>query len=173
MWLNLDMDGITFRLQIRNYTPTIEETDSNWCRVDLSLRSGNWLNYLLKDDELLFSYEVDTLLESLENLLNDKIEIIQEMECIEPDFKFIFHPKTDLRNDPRYIFIQKGYEIEDGFMEWNIIFWNGGITDNFISIHFDRQDITNLVCYLNLVVGKIDIHDEKADHLINKGTIII
>lgn len=80
MWLNLDMEGITFRLQIRNYIPTFDETDSNWCRVDLSLRSGDWLNYLLKDDELLFSYEVDTLLESLENLLNDKIGLGVKIE---------------------------------------------------------------------------------------------
>ena len=39
------------------------------------------------------------------------------MEFIEPDFKFIFVPKRDLRNDPRYACIKEGYEIADIYME--------------------------------------------------------
>lgn len=57
MWLKLDLDGIIFQLQICGYRPsTTEKWDSQWCRIDLSLTSGHWLNYIIENDEVLNLY---------------------------------------------------------------------------------------------------------------------
>lgn len=172
MWLKLDIDGIIFRLQIHGYRPpTTENWDSQWCRIDLSLASRNWLNYIIENDEVLLSCEVQTLAESLEKLLNDGLNEISEIECIEPDFKFILHPKKDLRNDPKYVYVREGYEIEDISMEWVVSFWNDGLTNNYLSMEFDRDDIEYLSNYLNMVMGNIDKKSETITDMINKGLI--
>lgn len=141
MWLKLDIDGIIFQLQVRSYQPsTTENWDSEWCRIGLSLASRNWLNYMIENDEVLLSFEVQVLTESLEMLLNDELNEISEIECIEPDFKFILHPKKDL-------------------------------TNNYLSIEFDRDDMEYLSNYLNMVMGNIDKKSETITDMINKGLI--
>lgn len=172
MWLKLDIDGIIFQLQVRSYQPsTTENWDSEWCRIGLSLASRNWLNYMIENDEVLLSCEVQVLTESLEKLLNDELNEISEIECIEPDFKFILHPKKDLRNDPRYIYVREGHEIEDISMEWVVLFWNDGLTNNYLSMEFDRDDIEHLLNYLEMIMGSIDKQSETITEMINKGII--
>lgn len=61
---------------------------------------------------MLFDEVVD-IEEKLTMLLNDELNEITEITCIEPDFIFILHPKRDLREDPRYTYVREGYEIED------------------------------------------------------------
>jgi hypothetical protein len=172
MWLKLDLDGIIFQLQIRGYRPsTTGNCDSQWCRIGLSLTSRNWLNYIIENNEVLLSSEVQTLAENLEKLLNDELNEISRIGCIEPDFKFILHPKKDLRNDPRYIYVREGCEIVDISMEWVVFFWNGGLTNNYLSVEFDRDDIEYLFNYLNMVMGNIDKKSETIANMINKGLI--
>ena len=172
MWLKLDLDGIIFQLQIRGYCPsTSEDWDSQWCSTSLSLASRNWLNYMLENNEVILASEVKSLAVSLEKLLNDGINEISEIECIEPDFKFILYPKKDLRNDPRYVYVREGHEIEDVSMEWIVSFWNGGLTNNYLSMEFDRDDIEYLVQYLNMIIGNIDKQSEAITDMINKGLL--
>ncbi len=172
MWLKLDLDGIVFQIQISGYQPSpTENWDSQWCRTSLSLASKNWLNYMIENDELLLTCEIQTLAESLQKLLNDGFNEITEIECIEPDFKFILHPKKDLRNDPRYIYVQEGHEIEDISMEWVVLFWNDGLTNNYLSMEFDRDDIEHLLNYLEMIMGSIDKQSETITEMINKGII--
>lgn len=172
MWLKLDLDGIIFQLQIRGYRPSTKENwDDNWCRVSLSLTSRNWLDYSIREDEVLLSAEIETLAEDLSKLLNDDFSEILETDCIEPDFRFKLHPKKDLRDDPKYTYVQEGYEIEDISMEWIISFWDGGLTDNFLSLKFCRDDIKYLSNYLNIVMGEIDKQNEIINQMINKGVL--
>ena len=77
----------------------------------------------------------------------------EEIRCIEPDYIFILQPKRDRRKDPCYTYIRPGYEIADIYMEWKIYFWNEGLTDNFLSIRFDRTEITAFRDYLKSVIS--------------------
>lgn len=74
MWFKLNLDGIIFKLKILNYLPSSTENwDSQWCKIDLSITSGNWLKYIINNDELLLASEVETLSDNLRKLLNDEL----------------------------------------------------------------------------------------------------
>lgn len=172
MWLKLDLMGVDFHLQISDYASTTNENwDSKWCITNLSIISGNWLNYMIENNEVLLSFEVKELAEKLEQLLNDRLNEIVEIECIEPDFKFILYPKTNMRNNPKYEYIQEGYEIEDIKMEWIVYFWNGYLTNNYLSMEFDRDDIEYLSKYLNMIIGKIDKQSEEINEMVYRGLL--
>lgn len=173
MWFKLDLCGIEMNIRIKGYTPSDKDKwDYQWCDVDFSFIGGTWLKYQRDDDEVLLSCEVEELAEALDNLLKDKVPEIQTIECIEPDFNFILHPKRDLRDDPKYTYIQKGFEIADIYMEMKIFFWHEGLTDNHLSIAFDRLDIQYLRNYLFLVVGKLDKEDEEIVDMFEKGILV-
>ncbi|MDY3830551.1 MAG: hypothetical protein SPK49_07600 [Erysipelotrichaceae bacterium] len=152
MWFEINADGIDLKLQINDYQPTNNDNwDSVWCRCDLLLSSSNWLNYRIDGDEVLLACEIDELEKMLTELLDDKLEKIEEIDCIEPDFKFILYPQTDLRDDPKYAYVQPGYEIRDAHLEWKVFFWNGGITDNHLVISLEREEIKSLRDYLSVI----------------------
>lgn len=121
---------------------------------------------------MLLACEVEELAEALDDLLTDKLAEVKTIECIEPDFNFILYPKRDLRNDPKYTYIQKGYEIADIYMEMKIFFWYGGLTDNHLSITFDRTDIQYLRNYLFLIVGKSGKDDKDIKGMFEKGILV-
>lgn len=167
--LKIDLNGIMLRLKIRGYTPsTQDDWDSQWCNVDFSFSSGNWLDYHRENDEVLLSCEVETLADSIEKLLNDQIDKVTEISCIEPDFNFILHPKRDLREDPKYTYVREGYEIADIYMEWTVTFWNEGLTDNYLSVTLDREDMKVLLAYLKYVIGKFAARDPEISDLIQR-----
>ena len=85
--------------------------------------------------------EVDDLVIVLSDLLDGKVSEPRELPMTEPDFVFMLYPQKDLRNDPKYTYVAPGYEIQDIYVEWRIYFWNGGLTDNFLTITLDRGDI--------------------------------
>ena len=169
MRLKIDLNGIMLRLKIKGYTPsTRDDWDSQWCNVDFSFSSGNWLDYHRENDEVLLSCEVETLADSIEKLLNDQIDKVTEISCIEPDFNFILHPKRDLREDPKYTYVREGYEIADIYMEWTVTFWNEGLTDNYLSVTLDREDMKVLLAYLKYVIGKFAARDPEISDLIQR-----
>ena len=151
MSFEININGIDLKLNIQNYKLDNRDDFSDWCMCDFSLVSGDWLKYHLVDDELLLSSEVDELEEHLTFLLENKFSDIFEMPCIEPDFCFILYPKRDLRDDPKYTYVQSGYEIEDIYLEWRIYFWNEGLTDNFLNLTLKRDEIIKFRDYLRKV----------------------
>lgn len=152
MWFEIDASGIKIKLQINGYKPTNKENwDSEWCRCDFLFTSGDWLNYHKENDEVLMCSEIDELVETLTELLDNKILEEREILCIEPDFIFKLYPETDLRDNPQYTYIQPGYEIQDIYLEWRIYFWYEGLTDNYLTITFDRDKIESFRDYLVLV----------------------
>ena len=97
------------------------------------------------------SCEVEQLAKSLTELLANKLKEETEIACIEPDFIFKLFPQKDLRNDPKYVYVRPGCEIQDIYLEWKIYFWDGGITDNYLTVTLDREEITQLRDYLAFV----------------------
>lgn len=173
MWFNLDLCGIKMNLRIKGYEPSSKDKwDDQWCNVDFSFVGESWLNYQRNNDELLLSCEVEELSQLLDELLSNKLSEIKTIECIEPDFKFVLHPKRDLRNDPEYTYVKKGYEIADIYMEMKIFFWDDGLTDNFLSVKFYREDIQYLRNYLLLIVGEIDKSHQNIVDMIKKGLLV-
>ena len=173
MWFKLDLRGIEMNMRIKEYEPSDKEKwDYQWCRVDFSFIGESWLNYQKANDEVLLSCEVEELAHFLDDLLNDKLSEIKTIECIEPDFIFILHPKQDLRNDPKYTYIQKGYEIADIYMEMKIFFLHEGLTDNYLSVTFDRNDIQYFKNYLLWVIGGIERSSSEIVNMISDGVLL-
>lgn len=148
MWFEIHAKGIKVKLQITGHVPTRKDNwDNKWCKCDFSFSSGDWLNYHIENAEVFLADEVDRLAESLTDLLDNQLSEEQEFICIEPDFIFRLYPQTDLRNDPKYTYIRPGYEIQDIYLEWKVYFWHQGLTDNYLTVTFNREQIMCLRDY--------------------------
>lgn len=135
MWFERDIDGIKVKLRIKNYVRTNDENwDEKWCKCDFSFYSGDWLNYHKEDVEVLLCCEIDNIIISLTDLLNNKILKEEEISFIEPDFSFKLIPKENL--------------LDNIYLEWKVYFWNEGITGNHLSVTLDINDIKSLRTYL-------------------------
>ena len=162
MWLKMDLDGIILSLQIRNYVKTShDDWDSKWCKVDFSLVSEPWLDYKITNDETLLASEIDGLCEALEKLLNDRIPSTYKFTFIEPDFEFILNPKSHV----------SGNHFVDIDMDWKVSFWHDGLTANYLSVCLSREDIEQLLLYLQLISGTRSVGDPAIEQLIQKKII--
>lgn len=155
MSIQIDAAGIIIDLLVKGYRKSNKDNwDEQWCRCDFAFMSDSWLNYQSVDNEVLLSYEIEELEQSLTQLLNGEITEKKMIEPIEPDFKFILYPEEDLRNNPNYTYVQPGYEIVDIYLEWRVYFWNEGLTDNYLTVTLGREEITMLRNYLRTVIKK-------------------
>lgn len=137
-----DIHGIEVKLRIDDYEdPSKHDFGDVWCDCGYSFRFGNAINYYEDHDEILTPEEVDELVIVLSDLLDGKVSEPREIPMTEPDFVFMLYPQKDLRTDPKYTYVAPGYEIQDIYVEWRIYFWNGGLTDNFLTITLFRKDI--------------------------------
>lgn len=152
MWLHLDLEGIDFRFCISKYRKSNQNIwDDQWCKVDLSLQSGTWLNYQISS-EILLSCEVEELYDKLHGLFSNKLQSSEELEFIEPDLSFILNPQKKLPTD----------SIIDIDVELRVHLWNDGLTANYISLYFDRKDIEEFYDYLRLVITQACSDDISA-----------
>lgn len=151
--LFLDLHGIQISLVIREYEK-YSEWGEHWCKVSFSLRSGSWMNYQIKEHELLLSCEVDHLIRTCDLLLHNKLDDVTRLHCIEPDFAFVFFPKKDLCKQSNFVRTshrQRRYAIKDISMQWFISFWNNGLTENKVLLTLYREDIVCFLTYLRSV----------------------
>lgn len=173
MWLHLDLDGVELHFCVTRYRRSSpEKWDQQWCTVDLTLRSDNWLCYQISS-EILLASEVEEMRDRISDLLEDKIQAVEEIEFIEPDLTFVLSPKKDLREDPKYTYIAPGHEIADIDADLHIHFWNGGLTANYLSLSFDRNDLECLLTYLQCITHEISKDDKAVQELIASDTIRI
>ncbi len=170
--LKLNLSTICFEFSISHYVrSTKERWDKEWCAVSVACRGGNWLNYVRNADETLLSCEVETILDHLEDLLNDRLHSSGQLAFIEPDFILILNPKKDLTKDAKYLYVAPGYEIQDIDMEWKIVFRDGKSNDHYLSLRFYREDLTHLQKYLSFITGKISQSDAEIQKMIESGVL--
>lgn len=174
MWLKLNLEGIDFHFRISKYRKSTRENwDDEWCEVDLTLQARKWLNYQIVSDEILLAIEVEEIRDRIEDLLNDKLDKPEKIECIEPDFELHLHPKEDIRNNPDIVYVKPGCEIADIDMDFQVSFWdsNGGSSANRLLLSFGRTDLEILLCYLRYITKMIDDKDEMVQRLISEGCL--
>ena len=152
----MNVDGMIVRLSIKGYEKSNKaDWDTQWCECEFSLGFENQLIFYESSGSLLLSCEIEDLESKLTQLLNDELDEAYKLECIEPDFSFIFQPKGDLSNDPNLVYFQRGYRITDIAMEWRVFLWIGGFaTDNYFALALDRKEITLLRDFLRAVQAR-------------------
>lgn len=84
----------------------------------MTLQSPEWLNYQIVSDETMLAAEVEDVRDKINDLLHDKLDKPEKIECIEPDFTFLLHPKEDIRNNPDVVYVKPGCEIADIDMDF-------------------------------------------------------
>lgn len=142
--MNFNVDGINVYLKINNYRHSNKENwDSLWCNCDFMFNSGDWLNYHRENDEIFLCSEIEELESVFTMLLNGEISEDKEISFIEPDFVFNIYPIKDIQNS-----------VSDVLIEWKIYFWHEGLTDNYLSITLDRDEIIKLRDYLSSIIRK-------------------
>ena len=155
MWLKLDLEGLRFDLNIEDYIPN-QTIDGKWASVSSKFEFQDIIKYTKDKSEDLMCYEIDELICHIEDLLNNKITEKQILEEIEPDLIFILNPK------------EKDIDIN---IEMKVNLWHGGLTYNYFSTTFIREDIEKLYLYLSLISHKIEKDDIRIKELIKEGIL--
>lgn len=174
MWLRLNLEGVDFHFRISKYRKSTRENwYDEWCEIDLTLQSHEWLNYQIVSDETMLATEVEDVRDKINDLLHDKLDKPEKIECIEPDFTFLLHPKEDIRNNPDIIYVKPGCEIFDIDMDFQVSFWDrdGCLSSNRLLLSFGREDLEKLLCYFNYVTGTVDDKDEMVQKLLSDGIL--
>ncbi len=171
MWIKLNLDGIDFHFQITGYQKSNRDNwDEQWCKVDVTLQSPNWIDYHISSD-ILLSCEVEELRDNIEKLIQDLLTEQEELEFIEPDLTFVLNPKKDLRDSGRYSYIDLEHEIVDIYADLHVHFWNGGLTANYISLCFDRSDLEKLLVYLRLTTNLLTEQSPEVQDLFGRDIL--
>ena len=165
MILHLQLDEITFYLEIKHYSKNNYEFE--WTDTDLILKSKSYLNYRNSNQEILVTCEIEKLHDKIEDLLMDRLVCDEILECLEPDLSFAFRVNNNQSNDKeRYI------EQDDINMQLIITPWAGVPSKNRLIIFFDRDDLEKLLYYLKLVMRLVDKSNTNIQRLIKDKIII-
>ena len=144
MALKLTWREMELSLEIRSYrTPPEHDDWDNWCKVDLNIKVGDYLDYSVIDDEMLMSQEVLSLMSGLEKLLNGDITKQTQIGFIEPDLTFELYPKSMLGKDEldEWAELLIALRLKDTN-------YNGAV----LTLPLERGDIAALLGYLKGVV---------------------
>ena len=143
--LRLVLDGTIFKFWFSRKG----EDDGGYSWTDANIEIENrYFNYQTGAEFLTFS-ELDDINRNLVALLDGEIIEKTILEFIEPDMKIALHPKRDLRDDPKYVYVKEGFEIEDIAADFIFYFSLGeGYTDQCYTLPLYRSDIKLLTEFL-------------------------
>lgn len=170
MWVKFDLQGMKLKFKVEKYIPN-QTIDGEWAEISFSFEFQDVIKYSTSKNEVLLCSEVDDIRNYMEKLLDDKLDEEVIYKCIEPDFEFTFSPKYDGRNDPDVIWVKSGNEIQDIEMKLRVNLWNDGLTCNYFSTSFDKEEIEIFYLYLSLITNKISKDNDKIKNLIKSGVI--
>lgn len=135
-------DDIDFSLEIRGWQPpTSENRHNDWCKCDLRVKIGDYLDYSVLDDEFLEFPDIVRLERELGRLLNGELTE-QLFECFtEPDLSFYLDHKS---------------EYNDIYVTICVALRKAGTscyTAAELQIELEREDIRRMCCYLQEVMN--------------------
>lgn len=134
-----------FSFEIRGYrTPREHDDWDNWCKVDLNVKVGDYMDYSVIDDEMLMSREALSLLSGLEKLLDGGLTKQTQIGFIEPDLTFELYPRSTLGKAELDVWAELLIALR--LKDTN---YNGAV----LTLPFERGDIEELLKYLKGVVG--------------------
>lgn len=145
MGLKLTWKEMELSLEIRNYrTPRERDDWDNWCKVDLNVKVGDYIDYSVIDDEMLMSREALSLLSGLEKLLDGGLTKHMQIGFVEPDLTFELYPRSTLGKAELDVWAEMLIALR--LKDTN---YNGAV----LTLPFERGDIEELLKYLKGVVG--------------------
>ncbi len=146
MVLKLMWKEMEFSIKIGGYTAPCDNyrCEDNWCKVDLQVKVGDYMDYYVENDEMLASCEVLSLARRLENLLNGGITKQTQIGFTEPDLTFELYPKSALGKDELDVWAEMHIALR--LKDTN---YNGAV----LILPLERGDIEMLLHYLKGVVG--------------------
>lgn len=168
MWLDLNLDDMIFKFQITNYK-SMPSLNEEWCKISFNIQFDTIIQYQTVNNELILYYELEDIRDYLGDLINNKLEKQEIIQCIEPDFSFIFKPY----NQPKPTEIDYSNSILGKSLELRIHLLNHSRTPsyNYFPILFDEEQMIFLYNYLLLVTNKITKNDPKIIDMMNKGLL--
>lgn len=166
MWLKLNIEGFIVYFQIKGYKPSRSGySDDLWCDIKLTVEYGNDFK-IHRSGGLLYSDEIEHLLMKLQDLLANRIQNAEEIDFMEPDFVFVLDSQLNLLND---INERNNRGI---FVDFQVHFWNGILTENYLSLRLYKENIEYLLYYIKLVTRQLKKTDKDITDLIEKGVIL-
>ncbi len=148
MRLDLRLEKTDFRFQIKNYAKAAKKSRYEaWCKTDLVIRGEEGLFYRLDGEETMLPYEVEALRDKLDELLRGELREKAELKCMEPDLEFCFCPETKGSDLRALLYVACWKE-------------SGGLSEDRLTLVFDRENSEKLLRYLKLVTGS-DLKGEK------------
>lgn len=140
---NMTNDDIDFSLEIRGWQPpTSENRHNDWCKCDMRVKIGDYLDYSVTDDEFLEFSDIVRLERELGQLLNGELTE-QLFECFtELDLSFDLNPKSKYNDD---VYVTMCIALRKAGTSC----YNGAES----SIELDRSNIESLLEYLKGVTN--------------------
>lgn len=144
MGLKLTWKEVGFSLEIRGYrTPRASDDWDNWCKVDLNVKVGDYMDYSVINDEMLMSQEVLAMAHGMEVLLNGGIAKRTQIGFIEPDLTFEMYPRSTLGREELDVWAELLIALR--LKDTN---YNGAV----LTLPLERGDIEKFLEYLEGVI---------------------
>lgn len=145
MGFKMTTDDIEFSLEIRSYIkpPFPFRWDDNWCRCDMRVKVGDYLDYSVVDDEFLACCEVLSLSRELEKLLNGETTKDKSIGFTEPDLTFELHPKSMFGSEQTDVCAELMIALRRPDTNYNVA---------VLTLPLERGDIESLLEYLKSVI---------------------
>lgn len=145
MGFKMTTDNIEFSLEIRGWEqPSKENRSDDWCKCDLRVRIGDYLDYSVLDDEFLEFPDVVRLAGRLDSLLNGEISKDEFVFFVEPDLTFELRPRTTFGSEELDVSAELMIALRRPDTNYN-----GAV----LTLPFERGDIESLLGYLKEVMN--------------------
>lgn len=157
--MHLKIDNYTnFELDINRTNKKEKEPMNRWCEVSLKIEN-EYFKYKKINSEILMESDIEYLIKEFDKLLKGKIKEDEYIDFIEPDLEFILRPV-------KQIYKEETIDIRINLLQ------NGALSADFYNLCIGRQEIEQILIYLNEVVPTIKLKKIKKKD-INKESYCI
>lgn len=157
--MHLKIDNYTdFELNINKTNKKETDPIDRWCEVSLKIEN-EYFKYKTNNSEILIESDIEYLIKEFDKLLRGKIKEDEYIDFIEPDLEFILRPAKQI------------YEEETIDIRINL-FQNGALSADFYNLCIGRQEIEQILIYLNEIMPTIKLKKIKKKD-INKDSYCI